>query len=115
MFKPQYKQLSNVNGIEIKPSDVHESWSIAAASLSAIAFHFSQLLKCDTDMVASYRSTLLAMLLWLANYKQCSIRLLNMLHKCNTDVFGVHLHSPLWDRAYISVKPLAAVLQPING
>ena len=46
-----------------------------------------------------------------------------MLHKhCNTDMLGVLLiypHSPsgtarTWDRAYISVKPLAAVLQPIN-
>ena len=46
-----------------------------------------------------------------------------MLHKCcNTDMLGVLLiypHSPLGaacprNRAYISVKPLAAVLQPIN-
>ena len=46
-----------------------------------------------------------------------------MLHKrCNTDMLGVLLiypHSPLGavrprDRAYISVKPLAAVLQPIS-
>ena len=46
-----------------------------------------------------------------------------MLYKrCNTDMLGVLLiysHSPLGtahprDRAYISVKPLAAVLQPIN-
>ena len=46
-----------------------------------------------------------------------------MLHKCcNTDVLGVlliYLHSPLGtvrfrDCVYISVKPLATVLQPIN-
>ena len=46
-----------------------------------------------------------------------------MLHKrCNTDMLGVLLiypHSPLGaarprDHAYISVKPLAAVLLPIN-
>ena len=46
-----------------------------------------------------------------------------MLHKrCNTDMLGVLLicrYSPLgaahsWDRVYISVKPLAAMLQPIN-
>ena len=63
------------------------------------------------------------MLLCLASYEQCSTRLLKMLHKrCNTDMLGVLLiypQSPLgtarpWDRAYISVKPLAAVLQPIN-
>ena len=56
-------------------------------------------------------------------YEQCTTRLLKMLHKrCNTDMLRVLLiypHSPLgtarpWDRAYISVKPLAAVLQPIN-
>ena len=41
---------------------------------------------------------------------------------CNTDLLGVlliYLHSPLGavhtqDRAYISVKPLTAMLQPIN-
>ena len=44
------------------------------------------------------------------------------IHKCNTDVLRVLLiypHSPSGaarhqDRACISVKPLAAVLQPIN-
>ena len=63
------------------------------------------------------------MLLCLASYEQCSARLLKVLHKgCNTDVLGILLiypHSPSgaarpYDRAYISVKPLAAVLQPIN-
>ena len=48
---------------------------------------------------------------------------LKMLHKrCNTDMLGVLLiypHSPSGaarprDRAYISVKPLTAVLQPID-
>ena len=57
MFKPQYKQLINVDGIELKPSDVRKSRSIVTAPLltfSAIASRFPQLLKCDTDMVASY-------------------------------------------------------------
>ena len=59
----------------------------------------------------------------LASYKHCSTQLLKMLHKCcNMDILGVlliYLHSPSGtarprDRAFISVKPLAAVLQPIN-
>ena len=44
--------------IELKPSDVCKNQSITTASLftfSAITSHFPQLLKCDTDMVASYR------------------------------------------------------------
>ena len=69
------------------------------------------------------RSTLLATLLCLASYEQCSTLLLKMLHKhCNTDVLGVLLIYPHSlsgtarprDHAYISVKPLPAVLQPIN-
>ena len=68
-------------------------------------------------------STLLATLSCLTIYKQCSTWLLKVLHKCcNTDVLGVlliYLHSPSGtacplDRVYISIKPLAAVLQPIN-
>ena len=58
MLKPQYKQLINVDGIELKPSDVRKSWSIATASsfaLLAIASYYPELLKCDTDIVASYR------------------------------------------------------------
>ena len=57
MFKPQYKQLINVNEMELKPSDVHKSRSIITASsfaFSAVVSRFSQLLKCDTDMVVSY-------------------------------------------------------------
>ena len=57
MFKPQYKQLINVDGIELKPSDVRKSRSITTASLfafSAIASCFPQLLKCNTNMPASY-------------------------------------------------------------
>ena len=57
MFKPQYKQLINMDGIELKPSDVHKSQSIVTASLfafSAVAPCFAKLLKCNTDMVASY-------------------------------------------------------------
>ena len=55
---PQYKQLINVYGIELEPSDVCKSQSIVTASsltFSAVASHFPQLLKCDTDVVASYR------------------------------------------------------------
>ena len=58
MFKPQYKQLINVDGIELKPSDLCKSRYIVTASsfaFSAIASRFPQLLKCDTDIVASYR------------------------------------------------------------
>ena len=57
MSKPQYKQLINVDGIELKPSNVCKSRSIITASsfaFSAIASCFPQLLKWDTDMVASY-------------------------------------------------------------
>ena len=124
----QYKQLINVDGIELKPSNVCKSRSIVTASLfafSAIASRFPQLLKYDTNMVASYRVIpyLRTTLLCLATYKQCSTRLLKMLHKrCNTDMLRVLLiypHSPSGavcprDCAYISVKPLTAVLQPIN-
>ena len=58
MFKPQYKQPINVDGIEPKPSDVYKIWSIVTTSsfaFSAVASRFPQLLKCDTDMVVSYR------------------------------------------------------------
>ena len=56
MFKPQYKQLISVHGIKLKPSDVHKSQPIAitlSLVFSAIT-SIPQLLKCDTDMVASY-------------------------------------------------------------
>ena len=58
MFKPQYKKLINTDGIELKLSDVRKSRSIimaASFAFSAVASRFPQLLKCDTDMVASYR------------------------------------------------------------
>ena len=58
MFKLQYKQLINVDGIELKPSNMCKSRSIVIASLftfSAVTSRFPQLLKYDTDMVASYR------------------------------------------------------------
>ena len=93
-------------------------YSIIVCVLS-VASRFPQLLKYGSVLPCS---TLLTMLLCFASYEQCSARLLKMLHKrCNTDMLGVLLiypHSPLgtarpWDRAYISVKPLAAVLQPI--
>ena len=62
------------------------------------------------------------MLLCLTSYEQCSTLLLKMLYKgCNMDMLWVlliYLHSPTSaacprDHAYISVKPLAAVLQPL--
>ena len=68
------------------------------------------------------RIILLATLLCLTSYEQCSTQLLKVLHKCcNTDVLRVLLiypHSPSGavhnqDRAYISVKPLTAMLQYI--
>ena len=126
MFKPQYKQLINVDGIELKLSGVRKSLSITTASsfaFSAITSCFPQLLKRDTDMVVSY---------CVASYLQCCCALLVMsnavhnywkvLHKdCNTDMLGVlliYLHSPSGtacprDCAYISVKHLATMLQPI--
>ena len=59
MFKPQYKQLFNVDGIKLKPSDVHKMvylYIVTASSFvfSAVASRFPQLLKCDNDMVACY-------------------------------------------------------------
>ena len=77
MFKPQYKQLINVDGIKLKPSDVRKNRSIVTASLfafSAFASRFTQLLKCDTNRYGSILpcSTLLATLLCLASYEQCS-------------------------------------------
>ena len=56
MFKAQYKQLTNMHGIKLKFSDMRKSQYIAIAlscAFSAIA-SFLQLLKCETDMVASY-------------------------------------------------------------
>ena len=44
--------------MELKPFDVRKSQYIVTASsfaFSAITSHFPQILKCDTDMVASYR------------------------------------------------------------
>ena len=88
-----------MDGIELKSSDVRKSRSIITASsfaFSAITFHFPQLLKCDTDMVASYHVVpLLATLLYLITYEQCSTCLLKMLHKhCNTDVFNYIISCP---------------------
>ena len=63
------------------------------------------------------------MLLSLDSYKQCSIRLLKVLHKgCNMDMLRVLLIYPHslsrdarpQDHTYISVKPLTAMLQRIN-
>ena len=57
MLSPQYKQLINVHGIKLQPSDVHKSQPIAVLAL-LLAFlaiaSFSQLLKHETDMVVSY-------------------------------------------------------------
>ena len=67
MFKPQYKQLINMNGIEPKPSDVRKSRSIVTTSsfaFSAIASRFPQFLKCNTNMVASYQE----LIMWRGEY-----------------------------------------------
>ena len=65
MFKPQYKQLINMDGIELKPSDVCKSQSIATTlsfTFSAVTSCFPQLLKCDNRYGSVLlRSTLLAM------------------------------------------------------
>ena len=65
MLKPWYRQLINVDGIKHKPSNMCKSWPIVLLlAFSAIAC-YPQLLKHETDMVASVllRSTLLGMLL----------------------------------------------------
>ena len=75
-------------------------------------------------MVASYRVVpyLRCRYVLLVTSNAVHDYILKMLHKyCNTDIFEVLLiypHSPSGaarprDRAYISVKPLAAVLQPM--
>ena len=82
MFKPQYKQLINMDGIKLKPSDMRESQSIVTTSsfvFSAVTSHFPQLLKCDTNMVASYRVVPYLQHCYasdcLAGYEQCSTQL----------------------------------------
>ena len=58
--------------IELKSSDVRKSRSIVTAAsftFSAVASHFPQLLKCEIDMVASYR---------VVPYLQCCYALLVM-------------------------------------
>ena len=52
MFKPQYKQQINMDGIKLKPSDVRKP-TASLFVFSAIAFHFPQLLKHDTDTAYS--------------------------------------------------------------
>ena len=49
MFKPQIKQLINVDRIELKPSNVRKSQP-HRSRFQPIASRFPQLLKCDTDM-----------------------------------------------------------------
>ena len=94
-----------MDGIKIKPSDTRKSQSITTASLfvfSAIASCFPQLLKRDTDTVASYG---------VVPYLQCcyaSLVMSNAVH----DYWKV-LHKGC-DMDILRVKPLAAMLQPIN-
>ena len=117
--------VQTANQCGLKPSEVHKSWSIVTAALfafSAIA-SFPQLLKCDSYQYSNVLlpcRILLATLLYLTSFEQCSTKLLKVLHKgCNTKVLGVLLiypHSPLCvHHVFTSVKPLAAVLQPINA
>ena len=47
-----------MDGIELKPSDIHKSQSIVTAwslAFSDVASRFPQLLNHDTDAVAAYR------------------------------------------------------------
>ena len=121
MFKPCYKQSTSANKIKFKPSDMCQTLSLAFSAISS----FSQFLSHEANMVASYHVVLMYLLamLCLDNYKQCCMQLLKVLHKwCNMDVLRVLLiypHSPLGatrlqEVIYISVKPLAAVLQYTN-
>ena len=99
---------------------------VTASSLafSAVSSRFPQLLKCDTNMVVSYRVVPYLQHCYASLVMSNAVHnYLKMLHKhCNTDMLGVLLiypHSPSGaaypqDHAYISVKPLATVLQPIN-
>ena len=137
MFKPQYKQLINM-----------DSSLLTCAKAGLLLQHnrlicvfscriFSERWYRYGSILFPHRFLLLAMLLCIASYEQsqivdftstcplismeqCSTQLLKVLHKCcNMDVLGVlliFLHSPLGavrpqDRVYISVKSLAAVLQ----
>ena len=92
-------------------------------AFSAVASRFPQLLKCDTNMVVSYHVAPYLQRCYASLITSNAVHDLKMLHKrCNTDVLGILLiyqHSLLGaghprDRVYISVKPLAAMLQPIN-
>ena len=117
-----------MDGIKLKPSDVCKSWSITTASsfaFSTIASCFLQLLKHDTDMLASNHIILYLQHCYASIVTSNAVHdYWKMLHKCcNTDMVGVLLiypHSLLGaacprDCTYISVKPLTAVLQPINA
>ena len=126
MFKPWYKQLINVDSSLSTCAKTGLSlYSIIVLfAFSAIASfpHWASERWYQYGSVLLPHSTLLAMSLCLASYEQCSTRLLKVLHKCcNTDVLGFYWysHSPSGavcprDHAYISVKPLVAVLQPIS-
>ena len=75
MFKPRYKQLINVNSSLLLCAK-------ASQSLQHHRLHFSH------RIFSSASETWY--LLCLASYKQCSTRLLKVLHKCcNTDVLHV--------------------------
>ena len=117
MFKPRYKQLIAKAG----------HYSVIACIFSHCIFS-SASEKC-TDTYGSIllpRSTLLAVLLCLDSYKQWSTWLY---WKCYIHVVTWTCSGFYWyilsalslghavcpqDHAYISVKPLTAVLQPIN-
>ena len=105
--------------IELEPFNMHKRQPIAIASLfvfSAITCFFQRLKRETYNGSFSPRCTLFAMLLATGSYEQCCTRLMKVLHKCcNTDMLGVLLiypHSPKdAHHAYISVKPLTAMLQ----
>ena len=91
-----------MDGIELKPSNVCKSWSITTASsfaFSTIASRFLQLLKHDTDMLASNHIVLYLQRCYASIVSNNAVHdYWKVLHKgCNTDVLRILLiypHSP---------------------
>ena len=123
VIKLVYEQLINV---DLSPSTCAKADISLQHDRFVCVFSHRIFSSLSFDMVASVllpHCTLLATLLCLASYEQCSTRLLKVLHKCcNMDVLGVLLiyphspsgaHRPRDSAPDISVKPRAAVLQYI--
>ena len=102
MFKPQYKQLINMDRIKIKYSDMCKSWSNYHYSIIFCFFSHYILFSSTSEMRYRYGSVLAHSTY--VPYLQCcygslvSTRLLKLLHKdCNMDMLRVLLiypHSP---------------------